>query len=119
MNFRGVRPAFEAAAVAGIGLRSIDVARSIGFFHENFGLVSVRAPKVGARAVGCGRTIVEVRPIRGTETSGLDRIVIAIRGVTSKQARRILEARGIHPHGSSHEILFRDPDGNEIGLIAS
>jgi hypothetical protein len=119
MNFGGVRPAFEATAVAGFGLRSVDVARSIGFFHETFDLASVKALTVGAQAVGCGRTIVEVRPTSGTETSGLDRIAIVIRGVTLKQARRTLQERGIHPHGSSHEILFRDPDGNEVGLIAS
>lgn len=118
INFRGVRPAFEATSVAAISLRSVDVTRSVRFFCENFDLASAKALTVGAEAMGCGRTIVEVRPISGTETSGLSRITIAIRGVILKQARRILEERGIHPQGSSHEIVFRDLDGNEVGLIA-
>jgi hypothetical protein len=117
-NFRGVRPAFQATAVVGLCLRSVDVARSIGFFHENFDLASVKPLTVGAQALGCGRTTFEVKPISGTQTSGLDRIAIAIRGVTLKRARRLLAERGIRPYGSRHEILFRDPDGNEVGLIA-
>jgi hypothetical protein len=58
----------------------------------------------------------ELRPIAGGQTPGLDRLIIALRNLRLKQARRILQERGIQPYGSKHEVLFRDPDGNEMEL---
>jgi len=118
MNLRGLRPAFDAAAVTRFCLRSHDVARSVDFLRKVFAKPSIGALANGAQAFLFGHTVLEIRPIAGMQNPGLERIGVGIHGVTLKQARRILEQRGIQPRGSKDEVLFRDPDGNELQLIA-
>ena len=117
VNLHGVQPAFEATALSRFYLRSLDVAAQSVFSARFFNQSTVYARTAGGRAFACGRTVLEVRPIAGTQYPGLDRMGIAIRGVRLKEARRILEQRGIQPRGSKDEVRFRDPDGNELELI--
>jgi catechol 2,3-dioxygenase-like lactoylglutathione lyase family enzyme len=117
VNLQAVRPAFEAAAVTRLCLRSVDVARSVDFFRKILGEPSAGTHSAGARAFACGATTLEIRPGLGTQSDGLDRIAIGIRGIGWARARRILEERGIRPRGSKNVILIRDPDDNETELF--
>jgi len=93
-NWEGVRPAFEAVEVKSVALGAADVGRAQSFYRTVFG----GAPRL------------QFQPGK----AGLARIEIAIRRI---DARRVLDARGIRAYGSGNDVLFRDPDGNEIGLV--
>ncbi len=113
-NLRSLRPAFEAAALARIHLGVADIGHTASFYSQLFG----RDKVTGAGRFACGPTVLQLNPGSGVNASGLDRLVISIRGFKPKQVRRILEERGIKPSGSQHQVLLRDPDGNELELIA-
>ena len=115
-NLRGVRPAFEPVAVKRLCLRTVDVDRSAHFYSQLFGRQGAQSLAAGGTAFTYGATVLELRPIAGGQPPGLDRLIIAVRNLRLKQARRILQQRGIQPYGSKHEVLFRDPDGNEMEL---
>jgi catechol 2,3-dioxygenase-like lactoylglutathione lyase family enzyme len=117
-NLQKLRPAFEPLAVTRLCLRSLDVARSVHFYGQIFTQQNAKPMATGAQAFSCGGTILELKPIGGAQTTGLDRVVIAVRQFRVKEARHILQQRGIQPYGSKHEVLFRDPDGNELELVA-
>jgi hypothetical protein len=72
----------------------------------------------GGKSFTYGGAVLQLNAVAGAQTPGLDRLVIAVRNCRPKQARRILEQRGIQPSGSRHEVLLRDPDGNELELVA-
>jgi catechol 2,3-dioxygenase-like lactoylglutathione lyase family enzyme len=118
-NLAGIRPAFSAASVTRLCLRSADVARSVAFFRSTFNQPSSHPVAPGAEAILCGHTSLEIRPIATAQIPGLDRLIIAINGVGLTRARRVLEQRGIPLYGSRNEVLFRDPDGNELQVIVS
>lgn len=112
-NLRDLRPAFETARLMSIHLRTLDVQRSASFYSQLFG----REKAADGTSFTFGATELQLRPVDGAKTPGLDRLVIAIRNFRPKEARRILEQRGIQPSGSRHEVLFHDPDGNELELV--
>jgi catechol 2,3-dioxygenase-like lactoylglutathione lyase family enzyme len=118
-DLRSRRPAFEPVALKKINLRALNVDRSAEFYNPLFGGENHPPPAAGRRAFTYGASVLEFVPLGGAQTPGLDRLVIAVRNLKPQQARRILQERGIHPHGSRHEVLFRDPDGNELELVAS
>jgi len=93
-NWKGIRPAFEPVEVRSVSLGTNDAAKAASFYRTIFG----GAPRLQFRS-GPG---------------GLARLEIAIRPA---DARKILEGRGIPTYGSDNEILFKDPDGNEIGVV--
>jgi hypothetical protein len=111
-NLRSLRPAFETAALTRIHLRTLDSSAS--FYSQLFG----REKAAGGRSFTCGATVLRLSLVTEAQTPGLDRLVIAVRNFKPKQARRILKQRGIQLSGSRHEVLFRDPDGNELELVA-
>jgi hypothetical protein len=94
-NLQGIRPAFEAVALKSVSLGTSDAAKAGAFYRTVFG----GAPRL------------QFRP----GAAGLARIEIAIRRV---DARKVLDGRGIRAYGSGGEILFKDPDGNEIAVTA-
>jgi hypothetical protein len=113
-NLASLRPAFETAALTRIHLRIVDIGRATSFYSQLFG----RDKATGERRFTCGPTVLQLDRGAGLEAPGLDRLVISIRGFRPKQARRILEQRGIQPGGSQRQVLLRDPDGNELELVA-
>ena len=113
-NLRSLRPAFEAAMLKSIHLRTLDVQRSASFYGQFF----VREKAAGGVSFASGATAFQLGPIGGGTTPGLDRLVIAVRNFKPKQARHILEQRGIQPTGSRHEVILHDPDGNELELVS-
>ena len=117
-NLGGIRPAFNGALLNRFCLRSGDAPRSAAFFRSIFNPPVVHPVAPGAQAIRCGQTALEIRPIAVTARPGLDRIVIAVSGIGLKQARRLLEQRGVQSYGAREEVFFRDPDGNELQLIA-
>jgi catechol 2,3-dioxygenase-like lactoylglutathione lyase family enzyme len=112
-NLRSLQPAFETAALTRIHLRALD--SSVSFYSQLFG----REKAGGGMSFTCGATLLRLSPVTGAEAPGLDRLVIAVRHFKPEQARRILKQRGIQPSGTQHEVLFRDPDGNELELVAA
>jgi catechol 2,3-dioxygenase-like lactoylglutathione lyase family enzyme len=112
-NLRSLRPAFETAALTRIHLRALESSAS--FYGQLFG----RKKAAGDRSFTCGATVLRLSPATEAQTPGLDRLVIAVRNFKPHQARRILQQRGIQLSGSRHEVLFRDPDGNELELVAA
>lgn len=113
-NLPSLRPAFETAAMTKIHLRVVDIGRATPFYRQLFG----RDKATGERCFRCGPTVLQLNSGAGIKTPGLDRLVISIRGFRAKQSRRILEQRGIEPRGSQNQVLLRDPDGNELELVA-
>lgn len=111
-NLQALRPAFEAAALTGIRLRALDVGQSSSFYGQLFG----REKAAGGKSFVYGATVLQLAP--AAVAPGLDRLVVAVRNFKPRLARRVLEQRGIEPHGSRNEVLFRDPDGNELELAA-
>jgi hypothetical protein len=100
VNLRGIKPAFVPAYLSAIHLRTPDVDRSTAFYARMLG------PSLNS--------ILKFKP---APTPGLDRLVIAVHKLKLTSARRILQQRGIEPYGRPHELLFRDPDGNEVELL--
>lgn len=105
-------PAFDPVALTRINLRSHNVERFAEFYCHLLG------GDPGRRVFPCGRAVFELSPAAKARTPGLGRLTIAVRNFSPKQARRILRDRGIRPYGSRREVLFRDPDGNELELVA-
>ena len=118
-NLRSFRAAFEPIAVKRLCLRTEDVYRSAQFYTRLFTRQSTQALNVGGKAFTFGATTLEFRPITAIQKPGLDRLIIAIRDLRLKRARRILQQRGIQAYGSRDQVLFRDPDGNEVELAAT
>jgi catechol 2,3-dioxygenase-like lactoylglutathione lyase family enzyme len=118
-NLRGLQPAFEPVALRRISLRTTDVDRSVRFYSEVLGLQNGQPAAAGRRAFTCGAVVLELGPLAGAQTPGLDRLGVGVRNASPQQARRILQQRGIQPYGSRSEVLFRDPDGNEVELVES
>jgi catechol 2,3-dioxygenase-like lactoylglutathione lyase family enzyme len=112
-NLQSLRPAFETGALTRIHLRVLDSSAS--FYSQLFG----REKAAGGRSFTCGATELRLSTVTGAQAPGLDRLVIAVRHFKPEQARRILKQRGIQPAGSQREVLFRDPDGNELELVAA
>jgi catechol 2,3-dioxygenase-like lactoylglutathione lyase family enzyme len=104
-NLRSLRPAFEHASLVGIHLGVRDVEQSAAFYRRLFG-----------PSLTYGQTAVKLAP---SKTPGLRRLAVALPKLDRKRARRILERRGIQTYGSPRELLFRDPDGNEVELANS
>lgn len=113
-NFRGLRPAFETARLTSILLRTLSVQRSASFYNQLFG----REKAAGETSFNFGATELQFRPVDEAKTPGLDRLVIAVHNFRPKQARRILEQRGIQQSRSPHEVVFHDPDGYELELVS-
>jgi hypothetical protein len=113
-NLPSLRPAFETAALTRIHLRVSDIGRAISFYSQLFG----RDEATGERQFACGPTVLQLNPSAEAKVPGLDRLVISIRDFRPGQERRILEQRGIKSIGSQHNVLLRDPDGNELELVA-
>ena len=118
-NLRSFRPAFEPVALTRLCLSTPDVDRSADFYTRLFARQSAIPLAAGGRAFAYGSTVLELTPAVEGETPVLNRLVIAVRNFKLNQARQILRRRGIQPYGSNREVLFRDPDGNELQLMAS
>jgi catechol 2,3-dioxygenase-like lactoylglutathione lyase family enzyme len=114
-NLRSLRPAFETEALTRIHLRVVDIGRASSFYSQIFG----RDKSTGERRFTYGATVLQLNQVAGVKAPGLDRLVIAVRNFKPKQARRILEQRGIQPSGSRQEVIFHDPDGNELELVSA
>jgi catechol 2,3-dioxygenase-like lactoylglutathione lyase family enzyme len=109
-HLRDLRPAFEPAAITRVRLGSPNLATAAEFYSRVVAASTIVFPPT----FPCGATALELR----NGAPGLDRLVIGIQGFTPETARRILTDRGITPYGAPHEVLFRDPDGNELQLVA-
>jgi catechol 2,3-dioxygenase-like lactoylglutathione lyase family enzyme len=107
-HLRDLRPAFDPAAITRIELRTMNLSRATEFYSR------VIAPPSGTQSFALGSTTLDLR----IGMPGLERFAIAIRGFTPDSARRILDSRGIPHYGAPQSVLFRDPDGNELQLVA-
>jgi hypothetical protein len=94
-NLDGIRPVFEAVEMKSVALGTADPTKAGAFYRTVFGGVPRLEFRQGA--------------------AGLARVEMAIKRA---DARRLLDGRGIRAYGSANEVLFRDPDGNEIALSA-
>jgi hypothetical protein len=109
-NLSGLRPTFAPTAITRLRVGFPNLAAASEFYRRVVAAPTVVFPPT----FPCGATALEFR----NGAPGLDRIVVGIRGFTPETARRILTERGITPYGAPHEVFFRDPDDNELQVVA-